>query len=245
MADQQGGRPAGERLLPRTAIGHYPHTAALRDGAVASDLVAFEFVDVPTIHQAFAPMVREQRFDVSEIAIATFLQAKAYRKPLVLLPVVMAARFQQSALLCRADGDIRSPADLAGRRVGVRAHSQTTGMWLRGILTDEYGVRPEQVHWITFEGAHVAEYQDPPWAERAAPGKELLSMLRDGELDAVIVGNDVPDDPSLRTVFPDPEASAEAFWGRHHLVPVNHMVTIRRDLTERHPDLIAELIRMF
>jgi 4,5-dihydroxyphthalate decarboxylase len=70
-------------------------------------------------------------------------------------------------------------------------------------------------------------------------------MLRDGELDAVIVGNDVPDDPSLRTVFPDPEASAEAFWGRHHLVPVNHMVTIRRDLTERHPDLVAELMRMF
>src|SRR5215210_7494281 len=79
MPDQQGGRPAGERLVLRTAIGQYPHTAALRDGAVTSDLVAFDFADVPTIHQAFAPMVREQRFDVSEIAIATFLQAKAYR----------------------------------------------------------------------------------------------------------------------------------------------------------------------
>lgn len=162
MPGQQGARPAGERLVLRTAIGRYPHTAAIRDGAVASELVAFDFVDVPTIHQAFAPMVREQRFDVSEIAIATFLQAKAYRKPLVLLPVVLAARFQQSALLCRSDGDIRSPGDLVGRRVGVRAYSQTTGVWLRGILADEHGIRPEAVRWVTFEDAHVAEYRDPP-----------------------------------------------------------------------------------
>src|SRR5688572_12465807 len=135
-----------------TAIGSYGHTEALKSGRIASDRLRLEFADIPTINRAFAPMVREQRFDVCEMAIATFLQAKAWGKPLVLLPVVVAARFQQSALLCRADGGIGSPADLAGRRVGVRAYSQTTGMWLRGILADEYGVRPEQVRWITFEG---------------------------------------------------------------------------------------------
>src|SRR5215218_3480974 len=225
MPGQPGGRPAGERLVLRTAIGRYPHTAAMRDGAVASDLVAFDFVDVPTIHQAFAPMVRERRFDVSEIAIATFLQAKAYRKPLVLLPVVLAARFQQQALLCRTDGDIRGPEDLVGRRVGVRAYSQTTGMWLRGILADEHGVRPEEVRWLTFEDAHVADYADPPWAERAGPRQELVAMLRDGELDAIIIGNDVPNDPVFRTVF-DADASAETFWRKHGFVPVNHMLTI-------------------
>ena len=168
MPGQQGARPAGERLVLRTAIGRYPHTAAIRDGAVASEHVGFEFVDIPTIHQAFAPMVRAQRFNVSEIAIATFLQAKAYRKPLVLLPVVLAARFQQSALLCRSDGDIRSPGDLVGRRVGVRAYSQTTGVWLRGILADEHGIRPEAVRWVTFEDAHVAEYRDPPFCRTGA-----------------------------------------------------------------------------
>ena len=122
MPGQPGAHPAGERLVLRTAIGQYPHTAAMRDGAVASDLVAFDFVDVPTIHQAFAPMVREQRFDVSEIAIATFLQAKAYRKPLVLLPVVLAARFQQSALLCRTrrrHPRPRRPRRPSGRRSGL------------------------------------------------------------------------------------------------------------------------------
>src|SRR4051812_6663905 len=189
MLGEQDGHPAAERLVLRTAIGQYPHTAALRDGGTTSDLVAFDFADVPTIHQAFAPMVREQRFDVSEIAIATFLQAKAYEKPLVLLPVVLAARFQQSALLCRTDSDIRGPRDLAGRRVGVRAYSQTTGMWLRGILADGHGVQPDAIRWVTFEDAHVAEVRDPPWAERAAAGNDMLTMLCQGDVDAVIVGN--------------------------------------------------------
>jgi 4,5-dihydroxyphthalate decarboxylase len=236
---------ATEMPVLHTAVGTYKHTRALKSGPVRSTRLRLDFADVSPINRAFAPMVREGRFDVCEMAIATFLQAKTYGKPLVLLPVTVAARFQESALLCRADGDIRGPADLAGRRVGVRAYSQTTGMWLRGVLADDYGLRPDQVRWLTFENAHVAEYRDPPWAERAPPGKELLPMLRAGELDAVIVGNDAPDDPGLRTVFPDPAAAAEAFWHKHRLVPVNHMVTVRRELAESRPDLIAELLRMF
>ena len=184
MPASDGHEAAPEGLVLRAAIGRYPHTEALRTGRISSDLVALNFADLPNVNRAFALMVREQRFDVCEMAIATFLQAKAYGKPLVLLPVVLAARSQESALLCRADSDIRPPKDLVGRRVGVRAYSQTTGVWLRGILADAHGVRPEEVCWITFEDAHVAEYRDPPWAERAPPGKDLLAMLRQGELDA-------------------------------------------------------------
>jgi 4,5-dihydroxyphthalate decarboxylase len=234
-----------ERLVLRTAIGQYPHTKALTAGLIPSDLVTLDIANIPTINRAFAPMAREQRFDVCEMAIATFLQAKAYAKPLVLLPVVLSARFQQSALLCRADSNIRGPKDLVGRRVGVRAYSQTTGMWLRGMLAEAYDVRAEDIRWITFEDAHVAEYRDPSWAERAQPGRDLLPMLREGELDAVIVGNDVPNDPTIRTVFPDPKASAEAFWREYGVVPVNHMVTVRRDLAQSRPDLIVELVRLF
>ena len=243
MPDRDTDR--AQRLVLRTAIGKYPHTEALRDGRVSSNLIGLDFADIPTINRAFAPMAREQRYDVSEMAIATFLQAKAYGKPLVLLPVVLAARFQQSALLCLTDSDIRGPDDLAGRRVGVRAYSQTTAVWLRGILADAHGVQPQQVRWITFEDAHVAEVRDPPWTERAAPGKDLLAMLHQGELDAIIVGNEMPDDPMLRTVFPDPGAAAEAFWQTYRLVPINHMLTMRRELAERRPDVVAELMRMF
>ncbi len=229
----------------RAAIGTYPHTRALKSGEVKSDFLRLDFADVLPINRAFAPMVRESKFDVCEMAITTFLQAKAYGKPLVLLPVVMAARFQEGALLCRADSEVRGPADLVGRRVGVRAYSQTTGMWLRGVLAEVYGLRPEQVHWVTFEDAHVPEYRDPPWVEHAAPGKEMLPMLRAGELDAVIVGNDVPDDPGLRTVVPDPRAAADNFRQRHEFMPVNHLVVVTRQLAETRADLVTDLSGCF
>jgi 4,5-dihydroxyphthalate decarboxylase len=234
---------AGSAVL-RTALGKYPNTQPLHAGMVRSDRLTLDWADTPLIIRAFATMVREQGYDVSEMALATFLQAKAYGKPIVLLPVTIAARFQQSAFLCRKDGPVRAPRDLIGRRVGVRAYSQTTGMWLRGILNDDYGVPPEKVRWLTFEDPHVAEYGDPAWAERARPGQELVSMLRAGELDAIIVGNDVPDDANFRTVFPDPDASAEDFWQKHGFIPVNHMLCVRRELAAQ-PEIIRELVRLF
>jgi 4,5-dihydroxyphthalate decarboxylase len=245
MPDRDGGRAPAERAVLRAALGDYPHTAALREGRISSDLLALDFVDIAPINRAFAPMLREHRFDVSEIAIASFLQAKAYGKRFVLLPVVLAARFQEPALLCLAGSAIRGPADLAGRRVGVRAYGQTTGVWLRGILADAYGVGPEAVRWVTFEDAHVAEYRDPPWIERAPLGADLMGMLRQGAIDAVIVGNDLPADPTLRTVFPDPTAAGQAFWRGHGIVPINHMVTVGSDLAESRPDLVGDLVRMF
>jgi 4,5-dihydroxyphthalate decarboxylase len=117
-------------------------------------------------------------------------------------------------------------------------------MWLRGILADDFGIAPENIRWVTFEGAHVSEYQDPPWAERAPPGHDLLAMLRAQKLDAVIVGNDVPDDPGLRTVFPDVAGATRHFWQMHGFVPVNHLITVRREHAERRPELVAELVRM-
>jgi len=225
----------------RAALGRYPHVTALGD----SPLLRLDRADIPVISRAFAPMVRALAFDVSEMAIATFLMAKAYGKPLVLLPVTMAARFQESALLCRADADLAGPAALAGKRVGVRAYSQTTGMWLRGILSEQFGVTADAMRWVTFEGAHVAEYADPPWTARAPDGADMLAMLRDGTLDAVIVGNDVPHDPGFRTVFPDPEAAAIEFRRRHGFMPVNHLVVVPRSLADSRPELVAELMRLF
>src|SRR5260370_34262202 len=140
-------------LTLSAAFGAYPHTEALKDGRVGSDLVKLERGEISPINRAFAPMARERRFDLSEMAIATFLQAKAFGARLTLLPIAVAARFQEAALLRRVDGDIRGPGDLAGRRVGVRAYSQTTGLWLRGVLADDFGVTPRDIRWGTFEGA--------------------------------------------------------------------------------------------
>ena len=229
------------RPVLSAALGRYPVTQALLSGQVTSPAFVLDFAEVKPISRAFAPMVREQRFDVSEMAIATVLQAIAADKPIMLLPVAVAARFQEQALLCRADSDLASPADLAGKRIGVRSYSQTTGMWLRGILADRDGIDPADMRWTVFEGAHVAEFLDPPWVERAPEGAELMAMLRDGALDAAIVGNDVPADPAFRTVFADPAAAGQDFLARHGFIPVNHLVVVRRE----HAGLAAELVRLF
>ena len=224
----------------RAAFGPYPALDRLR----MSEPQGFrlEFADMKPISRAFAPMVREGAFDVSEMALGTALQALAYGKPLVLLPVVVAARFQEAALLCRADSLLVGPRALAGRRVGVRAYSQTTGIWLRGVLAEQHGVAPQDVRWVTFEGAHAAEYTDPAWTERAPAGADMLAMLRQGDLDAAIVGNDMPNDPGLRTVFPDLEAAREAFRSAYGFKPVNHIAVVRANLAAEQPGWVRWLV---
>jgi 4,5-dihydroxyphthalate decarboxylase len=231
------------RLL-NAAIGRTPRTAALFSGAVASPRIRLDFADLPNITRAFAPMVREARYDVSEMAIATFLQAKEAGRPLVLLPVVLTARSQEASLLCRADSGLRGPSGLVGRRVGVRAYSQTTGLWLRGVLAESHGVPSSAIHWTTFEDAHEPGFRDPPWAERAPPGSDMVAMLRDGALDAAIFGSDAPGESWLRPVFSDPAAAGEEFRRRHGFTPINHLLTLRRDLAAE-PGLVPEMLRLF
>jgi 4,5-dihydroxyphthalate decarboxylase len=235
--------PTLDRTTLRAALDEYPQTRALHRGEIKSNDVAFAFTDIRPANKFFKPMVREQKFDVSEIAIGTFLQAKAYGKPLVLLPATMMGRFQHGTILCRASHPL-TPADLAGKRVGVRAYAQTTGNWVRGILQNEYGVKPEQMHWVVFEDGHVAEYRDPPAVERAPAGKNILQMLREGELDAAIYGADLPNDPKLVSVISDPDAAALKWYAQHRVVPINHMVCVTESLARTKPEAVIEVFRM-
>ena len=132
------------------------------------------------------------------------MQAKAYNKGLKLLPAAMLARFQHGTFLYNAERGKLAPADLAGRRIGVRSYSQTTGAWIRGIVENDYGVDLSRVQWVTFEDGHVAEAKDPPGVIRARPDQDMTQMLIDGELDAAIYGAELPKDPRLQSVIPDP-----------------------------------------
>ena len=225
-------------------FGTYPHTTPLKNGAIASDRVAFRFNEVEPINKAFLMMVRQEKFDVSEMAIATYLQAKAYGKPLTLLPATMMGRFQHGTMFYNSECGTVTPQNLPGRRVGVRAFSQTTGVWLRGILWKDYGVDLGKVKWVTFEDAHVPEYRDPPGVERAAPGKDMTKMLLEGELDAAIFGGNIPKDPRLKSVIAEPEAAARGWYTKHATVPVNHMVVVKTNLAESDPGAVREIFRM-
>ena len=223
----------------RTLLGTHPCTAALKDGSVTSDMVSFDFADISPAHKGFKPMVREGAFDVSELAIVTYLMAKSAGKPMVLLPSVVVSRSQHGYALYNAKHGALKPADLNGKRIGIRSFTTTTGAWLRGILANDYGVDLNSIDWVTFEDAHVAEYRDT--TKWAPAGKEIIQMLVDGELDAVL-GEKV-ERPGLKPLFPD--ATEEQSWSaKHRIVPINHMVVVSEALSHARPDAVREVFRM-
>lgn len=234
-----------EKIVTLNAcFGSYPHTRALKEGDVKSDRVKLQFTEINPVNRAFMPMAREQKFDLSEMAIVTYLQAKAYGKPLVLMPATMMGRFQHGTMLYNSERGTLRPEQLVGRTVGVRAFSQTTGVWIRGILWKDYGLDLGSVKWVTFEDAHVAEYHDPPGVVRAGPGKDITKMLLEGELDAAIFGGVMPNEPQLKSVIPDPDTAAKEWYKKNGIVPVNHMVVLKESLAKSDPGAVREVYRM-
>jgi 4,5-dihydroxyphthalate decarboxylase len=232
-----------EKVKLFTLLGDYANTLPIKQGAVPSDLVEFEFADIKIANTGFKPLVREAKFDLGELAIVTYLQAKAYGKPYVLLPAPIVARSQHHTIAYNPERGALLPQQLEGKRVGLRAYTVTTAVWVRSILREQYGVDLGKVHWVTFEDPHLAEYTDPPSVERAAPGKNLTQMLLDGEVDAAVVGDKLPD-PRLKQLIPDSEQAAKV-WSDQHGDPVNHLLVIRSELSRQRPDVVREVFRIF
>jgi 4,5-dihydroxyphthalate decarboxylase len=224
----------------RTLLGDHPCTAALKNGSIKSDLVEFDFVEYSPTNKGFKPMVREAAFDVSEMAIVTYLMARSFNKPMVLLPNVVLARFQHAYALYNAKQGTLKPAGLNGKRVGIRSFTTTTGAWLRGILANDYGVDLNSIDWVTFEDAHVAEFSDS--TKRAPAGKQIIQMLLDGELDAVL-GEKV-ERPGLKSLFPDVGKEEQSWFARRGVLPINHMVVVSGELSNTHPEAVREVFRL-
>jgi 4,5-dihydroxyphthalate decarboxylase len=224
----------------RTLLGDHPGTAALKNGSIKSDLVTLDFADYSPTHTGFKPMVREQAFDVSEMAIVTYLMARSFGKPMVLLPSVVMARSQHAFALYNARAGTLTPAGLNNKRVGIRSFTTTTGAWLRGILANDYGVDLNSIDWVTFEDAHVAEFRDTTM--RAPQGKQIVQMLVDGELDAVL--GEKSDHPDLKLLFPDVASEEKSWFAKHQVMPINHMVVVSAALSAEHPEVVREVFRL-
>ncbi|MFE6487743.1 hypothetical protein ACFVGN_33080 [Streptomyces sp. NPDC057757] len=223
----------------RTVLGDYPHTAPLKNGEVDSTRVRLDFLPVSPIHRAFAPMVRDEAYDLCELAIVTALQAIAYGRPVVLLPAVVAARFQRGCLIAHATRPVR-PEDLKDKRIGVRSYTQTTGMWVRAHIAQDYGLAAQDVHWITREGAHVAQYTDPAFVTPDPHAAKLPDMLREGSIDAAVLGNDLPDGDEFVRVIPDAAGRDEQWWRQHGFMPINHMVAVSASTCRENASAVRE-----
>lgn len=226
------------------AIRDYPYTTAIKSGERAPQNVQVEFPEIEPIHRAFAPMVRELKFDFSELALATYLQAREAGKELSLLPLSLHGNFHHRSICRLVGGPVDNPKDLAGKRVGVRAYTQTTGMWVRGVLAEDYGVDPDDITWVTTEGPHVAEYLEPANVERTSGS--LVDLARSGDIAAVVMGpKAVPADAPLEPLIEDYKTVEQAWYQRHGTVPINHLLTVRTEILREDPDAVRSVLDAF
>ena len=224
------------------AIGTYDHTRGIKDGSVSSPGLTFDFVEVSPITRAFRGMAAQQAYDVSEMALATYMLAHVYNKPIVGLPIVLVRSSLLPGLVTSESSSLTDPKQLEGKTLGIRSYTQTSGVWVRGILQDGFGVDLGKLKWVTFEGAHLDEYTDPPSATRAPEGSNMADMVKSGELAAAI---GVPAGEGLRSLVPD-AGKAEADWAQKSGVrTVNHILTVKRSLVDADPSLPRKLTDLF
>ena len=231
-------------LKLKTVTRTQGNNRAIKDGTVKPKTFEFEFVEVDPLIAAFRRMVRGNEFDICEMAITTYICAKAHGKPMTAVPVFLVRAFHHGAILVNARAGIRTPKDLEGRRVGVnRGYTVTTGVWARGILQDEHGVDLSRITWVLSGDEHVAEYRPPANVVPIEPGKNMGDMLASGEL-AAAIGVEAGS-PDVQPLIPDAlEAGLAALRRRGHY-PINHLVVIRDELTAKHPELAADVFDAF
>ena len=233
---------AGPKL--KTVTRTQGNNRAIKDGTVKPRSFEFDIVEVDPLIAAFRRMVRGLEYDISEMAITTYVCAREHGKRMTAIPVFLVRAFHHGAILVNSKAGIRSPKDLEGRQVGVnRGYTVTTGVWARGILQDEHGVDLKKITWVLSGDEHVAEYRPPANVAPIEPGKSMADMLISGEFPAAI-GVEV-DHPDIKPLIPDAlEAGLRALRQRGHY-PINHLVVIKNELLKRNPDLAAEVFEAF
>src|SRR5262245_8321099 len=151
---------------------------ALKEGAVKPNGFTFDFVEVDPLIAAFRRMVRGLEFDICEMAITTYICARAFRKRMTALPIFLVRAFHHGAILVNRKAGIATPRDLEGRKVGVnRGYTVTTGVWARGVLAREHDVDLNKVTWVLSGDEHVAEYRPPENVVPIEPGRKMSDML--------------------------------------------------------------------
>ena len=257
------GQSGTGRLTLSLGICDNPRTRPIIDGSIAAEGIEL----IPTVlhpSELFWRQLHFAEFDVSEMSMSSLMMATAHGdQRWVGLPVFTTRRFFHSAILVRRDAGIHSPADLRGKRVGVPEYQQTAALWTRGALQHEFGVTaPEMEWWMERapERSHGRStgFKPPPGVtvHTVAAQTSLGQMMVDGEIDAVVhyirKSNlvdrstvDLWNHPDIRPIFADPVAEGVRYWNKTGLYPINHGMVVKRELAERHPWVVLNLLKAF
>ena len=233
-----------EKMRLKTVTRTQGNNQALKDGSVRPRTFEFAFEEVPVLIDAFRRMVRGLEFDISEMAITTYICAKEHGKRFTALPIFLVRAFHHGAILHKPATGIRDPKDLEGKKVGVnRGYTVTTGVWARGVLQQEHGVDLNSITWVLSGDEHVAEYRPPANVVSVEKGTTLPQMLAAGEL-AAAIGVET-DSPDFEALIPNAlDRGLQALRGRGYY-PINHMMVVKDDVLDAHPNVAREIFDAF
>lgn len=232
------------------ACGDYEIVRALKEGTIAPDGIELNVLtdmDSTTRHWR---MLRNREFDVAETSLSSYIMAKARGEAFTAIPVFLHRRFRHGFAFVNTAAGIRKPSDLVGRRIGVKTYQATAILWLRGILEHDHGVPHRDVHWVA-ELDEDVDFTPPPGLKltRTPPGKNVETMLAEGEVDAVlhpdIIDPFLAGDPRVGRLFPDYPAVEREYFARTGIFPIMHVTAIKPEIVERHPWVPVNLFRAF
>ncbi len=230
--------------LLKTVTRTQGNNAALKDGRVKTQGFELAFEDVPVLIDGFRRMVRGLEFDVSEMALTTYVCARAHGKRFTALPIFLVRAFHHGAILVNTELGIQHPKDLEGRKVGVnRGWTVTTGLWARSVLQHQYGVDLTKITWVLSGDEHVAEYRTPGYVQAIEKGRRMADMVVSGEL-AGAIGIEV-DAQHVKPLIPHAaQAGLDALRDHGHY-PINHLVVVKDEVLAAHPGVARAVFEAF
>lgn len=220
------------------------NNAAVKEGTVAPERCELAFEEVPVLVHAFRRMVRELAYDVSEMALTTYLCAREHGVPFTALPIFLVRGMHHDKIVHNRTAGIRAPRDLEGRRVGVhRGYTVTTGVWARAILREEHDVDLDRITWARSGDEHVEAYRPPSNVEQLGDDEDLPALVAAAELPAAV--NASVDHPDVAPLIPDAEEAGYRALQERGFYPINHLIVVRDDVLQRHPDVAVDLFETF
>lgn len=254
--------------VPLTAaLATRPHTRAIKEGVIKPAGFELQFTEVKPIIAAFRRMVRTLEFDVCELAPTTYVAARDAGVPITALPVFLNRRFHHGDIVCRPGSGIEKPSDLEGRKVGVRAYTVSTGVWVRGILQSEYDVDLDSISWVVDDEEHVESYQLPPNVSFTPEGESIAGQFHDGKIDAALSGpagigrSGAPTEgwaiagagfedarkasEDFYPLFPRARELEADWYHRTGIYPIHGLVAIKTEVVDQHPEIVDSLMAAF
>jgi 4,5-dihydroxyphthalate decarboxylase len=241
-------------LLLSLACGRYDRTEAILDGRVKPQGVDLTCLALPP-YEMFWRQIQHREFDASELSLSAHILAVSRgERGLLGIPVFPSRVFRHSYIFVRDGAGIDTPQDLAGKRVGLPEYHMTAALFIRGLLSDDYGVEPQTISWVQAglqqAGRKERVQLDLPEGVSVERNEResLIELLAAGRLDAVAIPS-VPRRllslPGVRRLFPDVRAAERSYFERTGIFPIMHLLVIRAELYDRAPWLALELYKAF